>query len=142
MKINAAINNFKHTFHISSVFETKYVVIQLLGHVWLLLTPWTAVTTGSRVLHISWSLLKFKSIESVMLSNHLMLCHFLLLLPSIFSQSMLMLYFNRCCLKTLKDTGSVYAFLCSYQLHFPIISMTLNAICLFILQGRVALFSS
>ena len=39
---------------------------------------------GSSVLHVSQSLLKFMSIESVMLSNHLMLCCHLLLLPSIF----------------------------------------------------------
>ena len=39
---------------------------------------------GSPVLHISWSLLKLMSIELVMPSNHLILCHSLLLLPSIF----------------------------------------------------------
>ena len=42
-------------------------------------------TPGFFVLHISWSLLKFMSIESVMPSNHLLLCCPLLLLPSIFS---------------------------------------------------------
>ena len=42
-------------------------------------------TPGFFVLHISWSLLKFMSIESVMPSNHLILCCPLLLLPSIFS---------------------------------------------------------
>ena len=36
------------------------------------------------VFTISWSLLKFMSIESVMLSTHLILCHPLLLLPSVF----------------------------------------------------------
>ena len=40
---------------------------------------------GSSVLHIFWILLKFMSIELVMLSNHLILCHPLLYLPSIFS---------------------------------------------------------
>ena len=39
---------------------------------------------GSSVLHISWSFFKFMSIESVMPSNHLVLCHLLLLLPSVF----------------------------------------------------------
>ena len=39
---------------------------------------------GSSVLHISWSFFKFISIESVMPSNHLILCHPLLLLPSVF----------------------------------------------------------
>ena len=39
---------------------------------------------GSSELHYLWSVLKFMSIESMMLSNHLILCHPLLLLPSIF----------------------------------------------------------
>ena len=47
-------------------------------------TPWTAVLQASLSFSISWSLLKLMSIESVMPSNHLILCHPLLLLPSIF----------------------------------------------------------
>ena len=48
------------------------------------MTPWTAVRQASLSFTVSWSLLKLMSIESVMLSNHLLLCHPLLLLPSIF----------------------------------------------------------
>ena len=47
-------------------------------------TPWTALCQDSPSLSISRSLLKFMSLESVMLSNHLVLCHPLLCLPSIF----------------------------------------------------------
>ena len=47
-------------------------------------TPWTAAHQCSLSFTISQSLLKFMSIESVILSNHLILCHPLLLLPSIF----------------------------------------------------------
>ena len=47
-------------------------------------TPWTAARQASLSFTISWSLLKFIYIESVMLSNHLILCHPLLLLPSVF----------------------------------------------------------
>ena len=47
-------------------------------------TPWTAAHQASLSFTVSWSLLKFMSIESVMLSNHLILCHPLLVLPSIF----------------------------------------------------------
>ena len=50
----------------------------------LFVTPWTAACQASLPSTISWSLLKLKSIESVMLSNHLIFCHPLLLLPSIF----------------------------------------------------------
>ena len=46
--------------------------------------PWTAAHQGSLSFTISWSLLKLMSIKSVMSSNHLILCHPLLLLPSIF----------------------------------------------------------
>ena len=48
------------------------------------MTPWTAAHQGSLSITSSWSLLKFMSIELVMPSNHLILCHPLLLLPSIF----------------------------------------------------------
>ena len=47
------------------------------------MTPWTASHQASLSFTVSWSLLRFMSIESVMLSNHLILCHPLLLLPSV-----------------------------------------------------------
>ena len=47
-------------------------------------SPWTAAHQASLSITNSWSLLKLMSIESVMPSNHLILCHPLLLLPSIF----------------------------------------------------------
>ena len=60
------------------------VVVQLLSHVQFFVTPWTAACQASLAFTISRSLLKLVSIESVMPSNHLILCHPLLLLPSIF----------------------------------------------------------
>ena len=60
------------------------VVVQALSHVWLFATPWTAARQASLSFTISWSLLKLMSIESVMPSNHLVLCCPLLLLPSVF----------------------------------------------------------
>ena len=57
---------------------------QLLSCVRLFETPWTAACQASLSIASSWSLLKFMSIESVMPSNHLILCCPLLLLPSIF----------------------------------------------------------
>ena len=48
------------------------------------MTPWIAARQASLSITNSWSLLKLMSIESVMSSNHLILCHPLLLLPSIF----------------------------------------------------------
>ena len=60
------------------------LVVQLLSHVQLYATPWNAVGQASLFFTISWSLFKLMSIELVMLSNHLVLCHPLLLLPSVF----------------------------------------------------------
>ena len=56
-------------------------VTQLCPTLW---APWTAACQASQSITNSWSLLKLMSIKSVMPSNHLILCHPLLLLPSIF----------------------------------------------------------
>ena len=55
--------------------------IQLLGRVQLLATPWIAARQASLSITNSWNLLKLMSIESVMPSSHLILCHPLLLPP-------------------------------------------------------------
>ena len=57
--------------------------VQLLSRVWLYAMPWTAARQASLSITNSWSLPKLMSIESVRPSNHLNLCCFLLLLPSI-----------------------------------------------------------
>ena len=59
------------------------VVVQSLRYVWLTVTAWTAARQASLSFTISQSLLKLTSIKSMMPSNHLLLCHPLLLLPSI-----------------------------------------------------------
>ena len=58
--------------------------VQLLSHVWLLVTPWTVAHQASLSITNSWTWFKLMSIESVMPSNHLILCHPLPLPPSIF----------------------------------------------------------
>ena len=58
--------------------------VQLLSHVWLFATPWTAAHQASLSITNAQSLLKLTSFESVIPSNHLVLCCPLLLLPSIF----------------------------------------------------------
>ena len=64
-------------------FSCSVMSDSLWPHVWLFVTPWTAALQASLSITISRSLLKFKSIESVMPSSHLILCH-LFLVPSIF----------------------------------------------------------
>ena len=59
--------------------------VQSLSCVRLFVTPWTATHWASLSITSSWSLLKLMSIKSVMPSNHFILCHPLLFLPSIFS---------------------------------------------------------
>ena len=63
------------------------VVVQLLSHVQLPATSWTAVRLASLSFTISQNLLKLMSTEWMMSSNHPVLCHPLLLLPSIFPAS-------------------------------------------------------
>ena len=58
--------------------------VQLLSHIWLFVTPWTAAPQASLSITNSQSLLKLMSIELVKPSNHLILCLPLLLLPSFF----------------------------------------------------------
>ena len=74
-----------HSFMRSRRKHKIPVVVQLLSPVWLFVNPWTAVCQASLSFTIYQSLLKLLSIESVMPSNCLILCHPFLLLPSIFS---------------------------------------------------------
>ena len=65
-------------------FNPTIIVVQWLSRVQLFATPWSAAHQTSPSFTISWSLLKPMSVESVMPSNHLILCRPLLLLPPIF----------------------------------------------------------
>jgi len=64
--------------------QTGISSVQSLSHVQLFATPWTAAHQASLSMTNSWSLLKLMSIESVMVSNHLILYRPLLLPPSVF----------------------------------------------------------
>ena len=72
--------NIVNTIKLSFV----YVVVQLPSYVRLFATPWTAAHQAPLSSTTSWSLFSFMWIGLVMLSNHSILCHPLLLLPSIF----------------------------------------------------------
>ena len=63
---------------------SQFSSVQSLSRVWRFATPWTAARQASLSITNSQSLLKLMSIKLVMPSNHLILCHPLLLLPSIF----------------------------------------------------------
>ena len=84
------LSNYIFTFHsiaqllFISLPSRTIVVVQLLSRVQLFATPWTAAHQASLSFTLTWSLLKLMSIYSVKPSNHLILCHPLLLFPSIF----------------------------------------------------------
>ena len=79
-------NSKSGTLLFFSYFYTDSVnfVVQLLSHVQLFVTPWIAARQASLSYTQFQSLLKLMPIKLVMSSNHLILCHSLLLLPSIF----------------------------------------------------------
>ena len=62
----------------------EFSSVQLISRVRPFTTPWTIAHKASLSINNSWSLLKLMPIELVMPSNHLILYHLLLLLPSIF----------------------------------------------------------
>ena len=67
-----------------STDNEDHPIVHFLNHVWFFVTPCTAAHQAPLSSTISWNLLKLTAIELVMPSNHLILCHPLLLLPSIF----------------------------------------------------------
>ena len=76
--------NCPNAINLGATKFKKNQSVQSLSHVCLFATPWTEAHQASLSITNSWSLLKLMSIESVMPSNHLILCRPLLLLPSIF----------------------------------------------------------
>ena len=86
MLFNASVEHLKLSHKISRVLIPHFQEssVQSLSHVQLLATPWTAAHQASLSITNSWSLLKLMSIESMMPSNHVILCRPLLLLTSIF----------------------------------------------------------
>ena len=78
------MNNQSSLFSLFSHHSNRLQSDKSLSHVQLFVTPWTAAHQASLSITNSWSLLKLMSIQLVMPSSHLILCHPLLLLPSIF----------------------------------------------------------
>ena len=80
LKIKWGGGGGRHNLFAGHIFSS----VQPLSHVQLSVTPWTAASQASLSITNSRNLLKLMSIESVMPSNHLILCCPLFLLPSIF----------------------------------------------------------
>ena len=75
---------YNQVLNISCNLLNMVAVVQFLSCIWLLAAPWTAACQAPLTPTISWSLFKLMFIESVMLSNHFILCH-PFLLPLVFS---------------------------------------------------------
>ena len=78
------IQSTYHRLRLAMALVHQFSSVQLLSRVWLFVTSWTAARQASLSITNSRSLLKLMSIESVMPSNHLILCRPLHLLPSMF----------------------------------------------------------
>ena len=82
--VNNQSSSYTVMFSMSTTVNNQFSPVQSLSRVRLFATPWTAAHQASLSVTNSQSLPKLMSIESVMPSNHLILCRPLLLLPSIF----------------------------------------------------------
>ena len=114
----------------------QFSSVQLLSHVWLFVTPWTAACQASLSITNSWSLLKHVSIESVMPFNHLILCHPLLLLPS--TSPIIRVFSNESVLRIRWPKYWSFSFSISPSNEYSgLISFTMDWLGLFAVQGTL-----
>ena len=110
--------------------------VQLLSHAWLFVTPWTVACQASVYINNSQSLLKFMCIESVMPSNHLILCHPLLLLPSIFPRIRVFSTESVLCIRWPKNWSFSFSISPSNE-YSGLISFRMDCLDLFAVQGTL-----
>ena len=110
--------------------------VQLLSRVWLFVTPWTVARQASLSITNSQSLLKLMSITLAMPSNRLILCHPLLLLPSIFRR--IRVFFNESLLPIRWPKYWSFSFNISpSNEHSRLISFRMNWLDLLAVQGTL-----
>ena len=117
------------------------VVVQSLSCVQLFATSWTVACQASLSFTISWSLLKLMSIELVMLSNHLILCHPLLLLPSVFLTIRVFPNKSTLCIKWLNDWSFSFSISPSNE-YSELISLRLTGLTSLLCRGLSGIFSN
>ena len=83
-KILFLLDRYQGPVLLCFIGRVYFLLVQSLSRVRLFASPWTAARQASLSITNAWSVLKLMSTESVMPSNHLILCHPFLLLPSIF----------------------------------------------------------
>ena len=110
--------------------------VQSLGHVQLFATPWSAARQASLFITSSWSLLKLMSIELVMPSNHLILCHFLLLPPSVFPNIRVFSNESVLCIRWTKHQSFSFSISPSNE-YSGLISFSMDLLDLLAVQGTL-----
>ena len=110
--------------------------VQSLSHVRLFVTPWTAAHQASLSITNSWSLPKLMSIELVIPSNHLILCHPLILLPSIFPSIRVFSNESALCIRWPKYWSFSFNISLSNE-HWGLISFRMDWLDLLAVQGTL-----
>ena len=110
--------------------------VQSLSHVWLFVTPWTAAHQASLSITNSQSLLKLMSIELVMPSNHLIFCHPLLLLPSVFPSIQVFSNESVLCIRWPKYWSFSFSFSLSNE-YSGLISFRIDWFDILVVQGTL-----
>ena len=119
----------------------KIAVVQSLSHVRLFATSWTAALQVSLSFPSSQSLLKLMSIQSVMPSNHLILCRLLLLPPSIFPSKRVFSNESALCIRWLEYWSFRFNISRSNE-HSGFISFMMDWLDLLAVQGTLKSFSN
>ena len=120
------------------MYLVQFSSVQLLSHVRLFVTPWTAACKASLSITNTWSLPKLMSIESVFPSNHFILCHPLLLLPSIFSSIRVFSNESVLCIRWPKYWSFIFSFSIIPSKENPeLISLRMDWLDLLAVQGTL-----
>ena len=118
------------------VYPVQFRSVQSLSHVRLFVTPWAAACQASLSINNSWSLTKLMSIESVMPSSRLILCHPLLLLPSFFPSMRVFSNESALCIRWPKYWSFSFNISPSNE-HSGLISFRLDCLNLLAIQGTL-----
>ena len=118
------------------MYSCKFSSVQSLSCVQLFATPWIAARQDSLSITNSWSLPKLMTIKSVMPSNHLVLCHPLLLLLSIFTSIMVFSNESALCIRWPKYWSFSFNISASNE-HSGLISFRMDWFDLLAVQGTL-----
>ena len=136
MCVAAAYSNLTLPTHILCLSFSQFSSV---AQSCLFVTPWPAACQASLSITNTWSLLKLMSIESVMPSNNLLLCHLLLLLPSIFPS--IRVFSNKSVRHIRWPKSWSFSFSISYSNEYSgLISFRMNWLDLLAVQGTLKSF--